>query len=92
MIASFEGYLMIYKDTKLSWTTKMASQPIFVDRANFQSRDGLIVTLSDTGHLQISYLGTDQMSQTDLGKLHQNEKQVDYQKLETQHLSIMEQI
>ena len=59
MIASFEGYLMIYKDTKLAWTTKMPSQPIFVDRANFQSRDGLIVTFSDTGHLQISYLGTD---------------------------------
>ena len=32
------------------------------------------------------------MSQTDLGKLHQNEKAVDYQKLETQHLNIMEKI
>ena len=25
MLGSFEGYLMIYKDTKLAWTTKMAS-------------------------------------------------------------------
>lgn len=78
LVASFEGYLNIYKDIKLSWTTKMQLVPIFVQTANFQGRTGLIVTLSDSGDLQISFLGTDQMTQTDLGKLHQSEKDIDY--------------
>ena len=82
MLASFEGYLMIYKDTKLAWTTKLQNVPIYVNKSTFQSREGLIVTFSDSGFLQVSYLGTDQMSQTDLGKLHQNEKQVDYVKMD----------
>jgi len=78
LLGSFEGYLLIYKDTKLAWTTKMATQPIFVDRANFKTKKGLIVTFTDDGQLAVSFLGTDQMSQTDLGKLHQSDKQVDY--------------
>ena len=60
------------------WTTKLPLPPVFVSRANFQGKHGLIVTFSDEGHLHISYLGTDQMTQTDLGKLHQNEADVDY--------------
>lgn len=51
MIGSFEGYLNVYKDIKLSWTTKLQSVPIFVSTAEFQHKKGLIVTLSDSGHL-----------------------------------------
>lgn len=85
MIGSFEGYLMVFKDTKLAWTAKMQTQPIYVDRANFQGVNGLIVSLSDSGLLQIGYLGTDQLTQTELGKLHQNDTAVDYSKMEKQH-------
>lgn len=79
LLGSFEGYLMIYKDIQMVWTTKLQTLPIFVARANFQGKAGLIVTLSDEGHLHVSYLGTDQMTQTDLGKLHQNDADIDYQ-------------
>jgi hypothetical protein len=92
LMGSFEGYLMVYKDIKLAWTTKLQTQPIYVNTAVFQNKSGLIVTLADNGHLQISFLGTDQMSQTDLGKLHQTEKEVDYAQMEVKHLAIMERI
>ena len=59
MLGSFEGYLMIYKDIQMVWTTKLPLPPVFVARANFQGKHGLIVTFSDEGHLHISYLGTD---------------------------------
>jgi len=59
LMSSFEGYLMIYKDTKLAWTTKLSTIPIFLERATFQNKQGLIVTFSDSGNLAINYLGTD---------------------------------
>ena len=36
LMGSFEGYLMVYKDIKLAWTTKLQIQPIFVNTAVFQ--------------------------------------------------------
>ena len=59
LMGSFEGYLNIYKDIKLAWTTKLQFQPIFVNTAVFQKKSGLIVCLSDSGMLQICFLGTD---------------------------------
>ena len=50
------------------------------------------MTLSDTGGLLISYLGTDQMTQADLGKLHQSEAEVDYLALDQKHQMLMEKI
>ena len=77
LVGSFEGYLNVYKDIKLAWTAKLQTQPIFVATASFQGKQGLIVTFSDSGLLQISYLGTDQISATEVGKLYQNEKDLD---------------
>lgn len=51
LMGSFEGYLMVYKDIKLAWTTKLSIQPIYVNKAVFQRKNGLIVCLSDTGNL-----------------------------------------
>jgi hypothetical protein len=51
LMGSFEGYLMVYRDTKLAWTTKLQALPIFVCTAAFQQQTGLIVTLSDAGLL-----------------------------------------
>ena len=93
MIINFDGFLNIYKDTKLAWTTELSTKSnVFVQKANFQGLQGLIVTFSDSGHLGVSYLGTEQMSQSDLGKLHQNNQEVDYEKMQKKHAMIMEQI
>jgi len=51
LMGSFEVYLMVYRDTKLAWTTKLQALPIFVCTAAFQQQTGLIVTLSDAGLL-----------------------------------------
>ena len=59
ILGSFSHYLMIYKDVQLVWTSKTPTAPIYVNIAKFQQLEGLIVTLSDKGHLQVVYLGTD---------------------------------
>lgn len=58
-MGSFSHYLMIYKDVKLVWTAKMQCAPIYVNIVSVEGQDGLLVTLSDNGWLQVVYLGTD---------------------------------
>ena len=43
-----------------SWTT--ADESIFIGKSNFQGINGMIVSMSDSGFLQIGYLGTDQLT------------------------------
>ena len=35
LVGNFEGYLNVYKDIKLAWTTKLQSVPIYVNTAEF---------------------------------------------------------
>ena len=58
MVGSFENFLMIYKDVRLVWTAKLEKPTIYINRSTFEGVNGLIVTLSDDGFLQVSYLGT----------------------------------
>ena len=50
---------MVYKDVQLVWTAKTQTAPIYVNIAKIGKQDGLIVTLSDNGWLQVVYLGTE---------------------------------
>ena len=59
ILGSFQNYLMIYKDVRLVWTARTQAAPIYVNRASFEGKNGLIVTMSDNGFLQVSYLGTE---------------------------------
>ena len=59
ILGSFQNYLMIYKDVRLVWTTRTQTPPVYVNRATFEGKNGLIVTMSDNGFLQVSYLGTE---------------------------------
>ena len=59
MLGSFNNFLMIYKDVRLVWAAKTQVPPVFVARAKFEQREGLIVTLADNGYIQVSYLGTE---------------------------------
>ena len=49
LVSSYEGYIMVYQDTRLAWTAKLLVPSIFIDKATFQNQDGLIVTMSDSG-------------------------------------------
>ena len=59
ILGSFSNFLLIYKDIRLVWAARTQLAPVFVARATFESRNGLIVTLADNGFLQVSYLGTE---------------------------------
>ncbi|XP_066595732.1 protein PTHB1 [Prorops nasuta] len=51
--------LMIYEGTTLKWSAQLPFAPVAVTRAYFQNLDGAIVTLSDNGQLEVSYLGSE---------------------------------
>ena len=62
ILGSFNNFLMVYKDIRLVWAARTQLAPVYVARACFEARNGLIVTLADNGFLQVSFLGTEQMS------------------------------
>ncbi|NXG69651.1 PTHB1 protein, partial [Baryphthengus martii] len=59
LIGNHSKMLNVYQDVTLKWATQLPHIPVSVKVANLQDLKGVIVTLSDNGHLQCSYLGTD---------------------------------
>ncbi|XP_043835168.1 protein PTHB1 isoform X1 [Dromiciops gliroides] len=59
LIANHNNMLHIYQDVTLKWATQLPHVPVAVKLGCLQGLKGVIVTLSDDGHLQCSYLGTD---------------------------------
>ncbi|NXW20197.1 PTHB1 protein, partial [Circaetus pectoralis] len=59
LIGNHGKMLNVYQDVTLKWATQLLHIPVSVKVANLQDLKGVIVTLSDNGHLQCSYLGTD---------------------------------
>ncbi|NXY69144.1 PTHB1 protein, partial [Glareola pratincola] len=59
LVGNHSKMLNVYQDITLKWATQLPHIPVSVKVANLQDLKGVIVTLSDDGHLQCSYLGTD---------------------------------
>ncbi|XP_044531553.1 protein PTHB1 [Gracilinanus agilis] len=59
LIGNHNNMLHIYQDVTLKWATQLPHVPVAVKVGSLQDLKGVIVTLSDKGHLQCSYLGTD---------------------------------
>ncbi|NXI62672.1 PTHB1 protein, partial [Anseranas semipalmata] len=59
LVGNHSNMLNIYQDVTLKWATQLPHVPVSVKVANLQNLKGVIVTLSENGHLQCSYLGTD---------------------------------
>nr|XP_020824725.1 protein PTHB1 isoform X3 [Phascolarctos cinereus] len=59
LIGNHSNMLHIYQDVTLKWATQLPHVPVAVKVGCLQGLKGVIVTLSDNGHLQCSYLGTD---------------------------------
>ncbi|KAF1447480.1 Protein PTHB1, partial [Pygoscelis papua] len=59
LVGNHNKMLNVYQDVTLKWATQLPHVPVSVKVANLQNLKGVIVTLSDNGHLQCSYLGTD---------------------------------
>ncbi|XP_062969641.1 protein PTHB1 isoform X2 [Cynocephalus volans] len=59
LIGNHNNMLHIYQDVTLKWATQLPHLPVAVKVGCLHDLKGVIVTLSDDGHLQCSYLGTD---------------------------------
>ncbi|NWU89725.1 PTHB1 protein, partial [Upupa epops] len=59
LIGNHSKMLNVYQDVTLKWAAQLPHVPVSVKVARLQDLKGVIVTLSDDGHLQCSYLGTD---------------------------------
>ncbi|XP_071464509.1 protein PTHB1 isoform X2 [Marmota flaviventris] len=59
LIGNHKNMLHVYQDVTLKWATQLPHIPVAVRVGCFQNLKGVIVTLSDDGRLQCSYLGTD---------------------------------
>lgn len=59
ILGSFSQYMMVYKDVQLMWTAKTQGAPVYVNITRIGQMEGLMLTLSDRGDLQVVYLGTE---------------------------------
>ncbi|EHA97504.1 Protein PTHB1 [Heterocephalus glaber] len=59
LIGNHNNMLHIYQDVTLKWAAQLPHIPVAVKVGSMHDLRGVIVTLSDDGHLQCSYLGTD---------------------------------
>ncbi|RUS77451.1 hypothetical protein EGW08_014789 [Elysia chlorotica] len=59
MVAAHTRSLMVYQNTALKWMAKMEFVPVQIRVANFNGLKAGVVALSESGHLEVCYLGTD---------------------------------
>jgi hypothetical protein len=90
ILGSFNNFLLVYKDIRLVWAARTQLAPIYVNRATFESRNGLIVTLADTGFLQVSYLGTEQMNTNQHANSLKAQGTIDYAQISSEHTKILQ--
>ena len=89
ILGSFSNFLLVYRDIRLVWAARTQLAPIFVARATFENRSGLIVTLADNGFLQVSYLGTEQMTTNAHANSIKTQNSIDYQHISREHTRIL---
>ena len=90
ILGSFSNFLLIYKDIRLVWAARTQLAPVYVSRATFETHKGLIVTLADNGFLQVSYLGTEQMSTNAHANTLKAQSTVDYNHISQEHTRILQ--
>ncbi|XP_036050164.1 protein PTHB1 isoform X2 [Onychomys torridus] len=86
LIGNHNHMLHIYQDVTLKWATQLPHVPVAVRVGCLHDLKGVIVTLSDEGHLQCSYLGTDpslfQAPKVESRELNYDELDVEFKELQ----------
>ncbi|XP_014787974.1 protein PTHB1 isoform X2 [Octopus bimaculoides] len=59
LVATHAASLLVYQDVELLWAAKMDHTPVHICTGTFQGIKGLVVSLTENGYLQVSYLGSD---------------------------------
>lgn len=57
-IVSDSGSLLIYEESTLIWAAQLSEVPVSIQRSNINGLAGAIVALSETGSLQVCFLGS----------------------------------
>lgn len=83
---------MVYKDAQLVWTAKTATAPLYVNTAKFGNQQGLLVTLSDNGWLQVAYLGTDSPTPNAAALNIAEGRNLNYEQMDMQHQRLLARI
>lgn len=60
-VVSERGSILIYEEAKLIWTLQLSGHesPVAVQRSNLQDLPGALILLSETGLVNVGYLGSD---------------------------------
>lgn len=64
VLGTFSKLLLIYDNGKLIWGAKTPFIPISIKTISISTKVGILCLLSDTGAIEICYLGTDQLTET----------------------------
>ena len=59
LVGSHAGAVMVYRDMELLWTARLTFPPLALAVGTFGGHAGMITSLSISGDLVVSYLGTD---------------------------------
>ncbi|XP_070570389.1 protein PTHB1-like isoform X2 [Ptychodera flava] len=59
MICTHTKALLVYEDLTLKWAATLEHVPVSIKVGNFQDLKGVTTTLSESGHVNCCYLGTD---------------------------------
>ena len=78
ILGSFSNFILVYKDVRLVWAAKTVEAPVYLGIAEFEDQKGLIVTISDQGFLQVSYLGTEQLTAAGHANSLKDSSKIDY--------------
>jgi len=91
IVATHQHSLMIYKDMQLMWAARTTSVPVAVRVATFAGVKGMIVALSDSCEVSVSYLGTDPpLSVSGVSAENGGQsKELDYESMDAEHRSLL---
>jgi hypothetical protein len=59
LLGTFSQHIYIYNKSKLIWAAKCHFTPITIEAIQVEDKPGFLVLLSETGTLEVCYLGTD---------------------------------
>lgn len=88
ILANQDKTIQIFSDFNLVWAAKVSSVPVQMSVNAFGGKKGLIVTVDDSGMLQISYIGTKPPANSVATNV--NKRDVDYDKVDEEHRMLLQ--
>merc|ERR1719506_3178113 len=86
VVGTMSGHLQVYKEAQLIWCARLHHTPVQVEVTQIGGIMGMIVTLSEHGHVQCSYLGTDAPT---AALMNTESKELDYPAMEDEHRGLL---